>query len=134
MRVVWIALVLGCSLPAGAQTRVTVSSGDVSRATPADVRRLSMRVPVPDSARRARAAISGDSAQRLAMHDFDWRGRVISVELDEDADRLYWDVKIVPDSAPRTVVRYRVDAGTAGILGIREFTGVALGPIRIRKP
>jgi uncharacterized membrane protein YkoI len=69
-------------------------------------------------------AVSGDSAQRIALNDFDWRGRVSSVEVDEDDARIYWDVKIVPDSAAETIVRYRVDATSGGILGIREFTGI----------
>jgi len=126
MRLVTMVVLAFAAAPLGAQARVTFSGGEVGGAPRAvDVRRLAERVPVPDATRRERARVSGDSAQRVAMHDFDWRGRVVSVELDEDAERVYWDVKIVPDTAPRTVLRYRVDAGTAGILGIREFTDVA---------
>lgn len=47
-----------------------------------------------------------------------------SIEIDEEDARLYWDVKIIPDSVRRTIVRYRVDAVSGGILSIREFTGV----------
>ena len=132
MRVLAFALLVGAALPLAAQSSTSVSGGEVSRAPRMDTRRLSTRVPQPDPQHQGRVRISGDSAQRLAMHDFEWRGRVLSVELDEGDERMYWDVKIVPDSAPRTVLRYRVDAASAGILGIREFTD--LGGIKIRKP
>jgi hypothetical protein len=129
MRLVTTAMLVLLASTAAAQTTVSYSTGSVARAP--DPRRLATQVPVPDASRRERARVSGDSAQRLAMHDMDWRGRVLSVELDED-ERLYWDVKIAPDSAPRTILRYRVDAGTAGIIGIREFTDV--GRLARRKP
>ena len=109
--------------------RVTVSGGDVARV---DASRLSTRIPGVDAALRARVQVSGDSAQRIAMSDFDWRGRVSSVEIDEEDTRVYWDVKIVPDSSAQTIVRYRVDAGTGGILDIREFSGIR--GLKIRKP
>ena len=122
------------AVPVHAQSRVAWSGGEVGRPL-ADTRRLATRVPVADAERRERVRVDGDSAQRLAMHDFHWRGRVISVELDEGDERVYWDVKIVPDSAPRTVIRYRLDAAAGGILGIREFTDVGgLTTAARRKP
>jgi hypothetical protein len=124
MRIVTATVLLLAAAPLQAQARTTLSGGAVAR--PADARRLATQIPVLDPARRERARVTGDSAQRVAMDDFDWRGRVVSVELDENDERVYWDVKIVPDTAPRTVLRYRVDAFTAGILGIREFTDVAV--------
>jgi uncharacterized membrane protein YkoI len=104
--------------------RVTVSGGEVSRTFRADASRLAARIPGVDSAYAARVRVSGDSAQRIALHDFDWRGRVSSVEIDEQDTRLFWDVKIVPDTSDRTIIRYRVDAITGGVLGIKQFAGV----------
>ena len=61
----------------------------------------------------------------VTMEDFGrWRGRVSSLELDEEDARLFWDVKIVPDATRETLVRYRVDATSGGIIAIREFTGI----------
>ena len=109
------------------RTRVTVSDGAVtsSRAVRRDASRLSSSIPGVAEELRARLRISGDSAQRIALDDFGWRGRVSSVEVDEQDARLFWDVKVVPDSARATVVRYRIDATNGGILDIREFSGVA---------
>lgn len=108
------------------RTRVNVSAGDV--ASSASLRRETWRLAasVPGLAAdvRARLRISGDSAQSIALDDFDWRGRVSSVEIDEQDARLFWDVKIVPDSTRGTIVRYRIDGATGGILDIREFTGI----------
>jgi uncharacterized membrane protein YkoI len=116
------------------QAQTTSSSGGEVSAR-AETSRLTTRIPGVDDAQRARVRVSGDSAQRIAMDDLQWRGRVTSVEVDEEDARLYWDVKIVPDNAPQTIVRYRVDAGTGAILGIREFAGVrGLVRIPIRKP
>ena len=100
--------------------------GEVSRSRPArvDPARLSARIPGVDSTMRARVRVPGDSAQRIALDDFEWRGRVISLEVDEEDSRVFWDVKIVPDSSQSTVVRYRVDAATGGIMNIKEFTGL----------
>ncbi len=107
-----------------AQTRVREFGGEVSRREArADPARLG-RVPGIDAALSARIRVSGDSAQRTAMNDFEWRGRVSSVEIDEEDARLYWDVKIVPDFASETVIRYRVDATGGGILSIKEFKGI----------
>jgi hypothetical protein len=135
MRCLAVAALVALAGPVAAQGKVTFSGGDVSRASRVDERRLSSRIPVPGAAQRERVRVGGDSAQRVAMHDFGWRGRVLSVELDEDDERVYWDVKIVPDTAQRTVIRYRVDAASSGILGIREFTDLAgLVPREARKP
>lgn len=107
------------------RTRVSVSGGEVaSRAPLRDSWRLAPSVPGLAADVRARLRISGDSAQRIALHDFSWRGRVSSVEIDEQDARLFWDVKIVPDSTRGTIVRYRIDGATGGILDIREFTGI----------
>jgi uncharacterized membrane protein YkoI len=108
------------------RTRVTVSGGDISRngLSRGDATRLAPRIPGLLPEVQARMRVGGDSAQRIALSDFDWRGRVSSVEFDEADARMYWDVKIVPDSTRATIVRYRVDATTGGILDIREFTGV----------
>jgi uncharacterized membrane protein YkoI len=115
------------------RTRIAVSGGEVSRSpTAGDSARLAPKLPGLTPELAARVVVNGDSAQRIAMHDFNWRGRVASVELDEEESRLYWDVKIVPDSTRSVIVRYRVDAANGGILGIREFTG--LGGLLIRKP
>jgi uncharacterized membrane protein YkoI len=108
--------------PAAAQaTRVTISGGDVALT---DASRLAARIPGIDAELRARVRVSGDSAQRIALDDFDWKGRVTSVEIDEEDARTYWDVKIIPDSTHQTIVRYRVDALSGGIMSIKEFTGV----------
>jgi uncharacterized membrane protein YkoI len=108
------------------RSRVTASGGDVtsSRAFRRDASRLSPFIPGLSPELRARLRVSGDSAQRIALDDFDWRGRVSSVEVDEQDARLFWDVKIVPDSTRGTIVRYRIDATNGGVLDIREFTGV----------
>jgi uncharacterized membrane protein YkoI len=116
-------------------TRVTVSSGEV--ASRVDASRLTTRIPGVSAEYAARVRIGGDSAQRIALGDFAWRGRVTSIEIDEEDARVYWDVKIVPDSSQQTIVRYRVDASSGGILGIREFTGVrglARRPLIVKDP
>ena len=125
---------LALAPPAAAQrSRVTVSSGEVvhwrgtretRRTEAADRTRFAPRVPGLTPELAARLKVDADSAQRIALDDFDWRGRVGSIEVDEEDARLYWDVKIVPDSTSGTILRYRVDAVSGGILGIREFTGV----------
>ena len=120
------ALVLVLANRSEAQRVARESDGALARpASRADASRLFARVPGLSDEIRARVRVSADSAQRIALSDFDWRGRVNSVEFDEEDSRLYWDVKIVPDSIPHTIVRYRVDAISGGILSIREFTGVA---------
>ena len=108
------------------QKRVTIAGGEVARnaAMRADLSRLSGRIPGVDAATRARIGVSGDSAQRIAITDYDWKGRVHSVEIDEEDSRLFWDIKIIPDTSSQTIVRYRVDAATGGILSIREFGGI----------
>ena len=108
------------------RARVTVSGGDVesTRTLRKDASRLAAKIPGVTAELRARLRITGDSAQRIALDDFHWRGRVSSVEVDEQDSRLFWDVKIVPDSTRTTIVRYRIDATNGGILDIREFTGV----------
>lgn len=107
-----------------AQT-VRESGGEVTGSKArADATRLSTRIPGVDGELRARVRVGGDSAQRIALSDFGWRGRVSSVEIDEEDSRVFWDVKIVPDTNVRTIVRYRVDAGTGGIMSIKEFTGL----------
>ena len=102
------------------------SGGEVSKKAvdAGDLTRLAPHIPglAPDV--QARLRISGDSAQRIALHDFDWRGRVSSIEVDAEDAHVFWDVKIVPDSTVGTIVRYRVDGKTGGILEIREFTGI----------
>jgi hypothetical protein len=108
-----------------AQTTARVFGGEVSRTgARADAARLATRIPGVEGEQRTRIQVSGDSAQRLAMNDFGWNGRVSSVEFDEEDARLFWDVKIVPDTSQKTIIRYRVDAATGGILGIKEFTGI----------
>jgi uncharacterized membrane protein YkoI len=107
-----------------AQSKVHYSGGDVTRSARGDAGRLATRIPGVDDDQRARLQVSGDSAQRIAMNDFAWRGRVSSVEIDEEDARLFWDVKIVPDTSQQTIIRYRVDATNGGILGIKEFSGV----------
>lgn len=100
------------------------ADGEVTRSGRVDVTRLATRIPGLDTEQRPRVQIAGDSAQRIAMNDFEWRGRVSSIEIDEEDARLFWDVKIVPDTSQHTIIRYRVDAGNGGILGIKEFGGV----------
>ena len=108
-----------------AQTRMRFSGGEVSRSSArVDVTRLSTRVPGVDGGLRDQIHVSGDSAQRIAMNDFEWRGKVSSIEFDEADARVFWDVKIVPDTSQQTIVRYRVDATNGGILDIKEFSGV----------
>ena len=119
----------------GSAQRVTISKGEVSRPGRVDTTRLVNRIPGVDDELRARLRVSGDSAQRIAMHDFEWKGRVSSVEIDEDDARVFWDVKIVPDTSVQTIVRYRVDATNGGILSIKEFTGIpGLARARRSKP
>lgn len=103
--------------------RVQLAGGDVAldRGTR---ERLASRVPAVPEGMRARVLVSGDSAQRLALGDFDWRGHALSVELDDADGRVFWDVKIVPDRTRGTIVRYRVDATVGGIISIREFHGI----------
>lgn len=128
--VVALAAALVFSDDAEAQrARVTVSGGDVVRV---DSTRLSTRIPGVAEELRGRVRVSGDSAQRIALTDFDSRGRVSSVEIDEEDSRVFWDVKIIPDSSRQTIVRYRIDAGTGGIIGIKEFAG--LRGLKITKP
>jgi uncharacterized membrane protein YkoI len=117
---------LALTSPADAQTTTRVFGGEVSRANTArvDVSRLANRIPGVDAERRARIRVGGDSAQRIAMNDFGWSGRVSSVEIDEEDSRIFWDVKIVPDTSQQTIVRYRVDAAAGGILAIKEFSGI----------
>jgi uncharacterized membrane protein YkoI len=120
-----LGLTVGVACSLGAQqTRVTVSSGDVESGNRARVARLATRIPGVSAEYAGRVRVTGDSAQRIAMSDFAWRGQVSSIELDEEDSRVYWDVKIVPDSSQQTIIRYRVDAASGGILGIREFTGI----------
>ena len=128
-----LALMLVVAEPLLAQrARVNVSGGEVSRSAWGDVSRLATRIPGIDDELRARMQVGGDSAQRLAMNDFAWKGRVSSVEIDEEDARLFWDVKIVPDSGQQTIMRYRVDATNGAILGVKQFTGVR--GLIIRKP
>ena len=125
-----IGVIVALAVLAGDQalaqrSRVAVSGGDVasSRALRRDTSRLA-GIPGLPAELRARLRVDGDSAQRIALDDFDWRGRVSSVEVDEQDARLFWDVKIIPDSTRGTIVRYRIDATNGGILDIREFTGI----------
>jgi len=110
----------------GQRTRVNLSGGEVAASRPnrGDAARLAPRIPGIGPDVKARIRVSGDSAQRIAMNDFEWRGRVSSVEIDEEDARLFWDVKIVPDSTRETIVRYRVNATSGGILDIKEFRGI----------
>jgi hypothetical protein len=122
-----LILVFAVARRSEAQSVVRQSDGALERTTAlVDASRLFARIPGTSAELRARIRVNGDSAQRIALSDFEWRGRVNSVEIDEEDSRLYWDVKIVPDSVARTIVRYRVDAVSGGILSIREFTGIAL--------
>lgn len=120
------ALAVLVTSPAGAQrTRVNVSNGDVALAPRrGDIGRLAPRIPGIAAELAARIRVGGDSAQRIALEDFGWNGRVSSLELDEEDTRLFWDVKIVPDATRETLVRYRVDATSGGIIEIKEFTGI----------
>jgi uncharacterized membrane protein YkoI len=126
-----LALLLGLASAVAAQARVRVASGEVAGSARLDEHRLATRIPGVDPALRDNVHVSGDSAQRIAMSDYGWRGRVLSVEVDHDDARVFWDVKVLPDSARDTVVRYRIDAANGGILDVREFTGIH---IRVRKP
>jgi uncharacterized membrane protein YkoI len=110
------------AVTADAQSRGFASAGGEV------VSRMTARVPGVTAEQKVRLRVSGDSAQRIALGDFAWKGRVISLEIDEEDTRLYWDVKIEPDSKPGNVVRYRVDATNGGILGIKEFARVARRP------
>jgi uncharacterized membrane protein YkoI len=110
-----------------AQSKVRSSSdGEVTSASVdrVDVSRLATRIPGVEPELRVRILVSGDSAQRIAMSDYEWHGRVSSVEIDEEDARLFWDVKIVPDTSRATIVRYRIDATNGGILSIKEFRGI----------
>jgi uncharacterized membrane protein YkoI len=130
MRAVALVMALVLATRADAQrARVTVSGGEVSRV---DSGRLSARIPGVEAELRGRVRVDGDSAQRIALTDFDWRGRVSSVEIDEEDSRVFWDVKIIPDTSRQTIVRYRIDAGSGGIIGIKEFSGVR--GLKITKP
>lgn len=120
-----LALALLLSARAHAQrTRVNVSDGDVTTVRAVDPARLAPSIPGVPGEALARVRVRGDSAQRIALDDFEWRGRVASVEIDEEDARVFWDVKIVPDARRGTIVRYRVDAASGGILEIKEFTGI----------
>ena len=102
---------------------VRESAGEVTGPR-TDPSRLASRIPGIAWELRARVHVSGDSAQRIALADFEWRGRVSSVEIDEEDTRVFWDVKVLPDANLQTIVRYRVDAATGGIMSIKEFTGL----------
>lgn len=121
-----VVLMVALAKRSDAQSRARVSGGEVTRSSAArtDLSRLSSRILGLDAERRGRIQVSGDSAQRIAMNDYDWNGRVSSVEFDEEDAREFWDVKIVPDSSQQTIVRYRVDALSGGILSIKEFSGI----------
>jgi uncharacterized membrane protein YkoI len=120
--ILFILALVAVAPPVAAQgTRVTMSGGDVALT---DASRLATRIPGMDAELRARVRVTGDSAQRIALDDFHWKGRVSSVEIDEEDARTYWDVKIVPDSSHQTIIRYRVDALSGGIMSIKEFSGV----------
>jgi uncharacterized membrane protein YkoI len=118
--------VLALAKRSDAQTKVRVSTGEVTRSSAGrpDVSRLAPRIRGVDQEHRGQILVSGDSAQRIAMNDYEWRGRVHSVEFDEEDARVFWDVKIVPDSSQQTIVRYRVDAASGGIMSIKEFSGI----------
>ena len=124
-RTLVLAVLVGVPASADAQVaRVNYAGGEVTLAADDRRARLARRVPGIPPEWRARVLVSGDTAQHLALSDFDWRGRVLSLELDESDTRIFWDVKIVPDGTRETIVRYRVDAASGGILSIREFTGI----------
>jgi hypothetical protein len=118
--------VAGLASRSDAQVTTRSFGGEVTRTHPVkvEVARLATRIPGVDADRRWRIQVSGDSAQRVAMNDFGWTGRVSSVEIDEEDSRVFWDIKIVPDTSQQMIVRYRVDAASGGILGIKEFTGI----------
>ena len=108
-----------------AQTTYRIAGGEVSRSSErVDLKRLSTRIPGVDTTHYKRVLVSGDSAQRIAMTDFDWRGSVSSIEFDDQDARVFWDVKIVPDSSLQTIVRYRIDATSGGVMDIKEFAGI----------
>lgn len=117
------ALALSASI-AGAQRIERLSDGSVapgaSRA-PADASRLSTLAPELHPDLKARVQVACDSAQRIALSDFDWKGRVRHVGIAEEDARVFWDVRIVPDSARAAEIRYRVDAASGGILSINEL-------------
>lgn len=117
-----------------AQSKVRISEGEVTRSSSprSDPSRLASRIPGVDAERSGRIRVSGDSAQRIALSDCAWKGRVSSVEIDEEDARVFWDVKIVPDTSQMTIVRYRIDATNGGIMGIKEFSGI--GGLARRKP
>src|SRR5688500_4982991 len=96
----------------------------LATATRVDAQRTRVTVSGVEAELRGRVRVGGGSAQIIALTDFDWRGRVSSVEIDEEDTRVFWDVKIVPDTSRQTIIRYRIDAGTGGIIGIKEFSGV----------
>lgn len=126
-RFVLVVALLTLAKRSEAQGVVRHSDGEIARTaatTRVDAGRLVSGTPSISGELRARIRVSADSAQRIAMSDFDWKGRVGAVTIDEEDSRLYWDVKIVPDSIAGTVVRYRVDATNGGILSISEFTGI----------
>src|SRR5438105_1883835 len=119
----------------GAQTKVVrTAGGEVVGVARPDVARLATRIPGVDERQQQTVRVGGDSAQRIAMTDYGWRGRVMSVEIDEEDARVFWDVKILPDSGRSTVVRYRIDAVSGGILDVREFTGIRGISRTARKP
>lgn len=121
-----LALALLLSERAHAQrTRVNVSDGDVTTVrVVVDPARLAPSIPGVPGETLARVRVRGDSAQRIALDDFGWRGRVASLEIDEEDARVFWDVKIIPDARRGTLIRYRVDAASGGIIEIKEFTGI----------
>lgn len=119
VRLVTLALLVVPTAHAAAQAprQVVASSGGevVSRTT--------RRIPGVPYEYKDRLRVGGDSAQRTALADFGWKGRVISLEFDDQDARIFWDVKIEPDANTRTIIRYRVDATNGGIIGIKEFPG-----------
>jgi uncharacterized membrane protein YkoI len=124
-RLLLTLVVLALAKRSDAQTKYRIAGGEVSRSSErVDVTRLSTRIPGMDASHREHVHVSGDSAQRIAMGDFDWRGSVSSIEFDDQDARVFWDVKIVPDSSLQTIIRYRIDATNGGILDIKEFSGI----------
>src|SRR5213594_1726164 len=93
-----VLVLLPLAKQSDAQSRVRASGGEVTRSSlpRPEVSRLAGRIPGIEADRRERVQVSGDSAQRIAMNDFAWKGRVSSVEIDEEDSRIFWDVKIVP--------------------------------------